>query len=212
MKLIFDISLNLLYPFPMKTIVGLGNVGNEYKGTRHNVGFETVDKLAYDCGITLKKSRRFRAEVGEGRLGKTAIMLVKPATYMNLSGEAVLAILNFYKLPPSEIIIVYDDVSLPVGAVRVRERGGANGQKGMANIMALLGTNEITRVKIGIGEKPPAWTLSDYVLSRFLKEEHENMLKGITKASEAAEMIVNVGTAAAMNFFNAKEASCLLSD
>jgi PTH1 family peptidyl-tRNA hydrolase len=186
----------------MKIIVGLGNPGDAYKGTRHNVGFETMDKLSYDFGITMKKSRRFRAEIGEGRLGHTAVMLVKPTTYMNLSGEAVKAVLNYYKLPPSEVIVVYDDVSLPVGDIRVRERGGANGQKGMLNIIAQLSTEEFSRIRIGIGSKPPSWTLADYVLSRFLKEEFEDMIKGITKAGHAAEMILNEGTAAAMNFFN----------
>jgi len=186
----------------MKIIVGLGNPGDAYKGTRHNVGFETIDKLGYDFNITLKSNRRFRAHTGEGRIARTNILLVKPMTYMNLSGEAVRSILNFYKLPPSEIIVVYDDVSLPVGDIRVRERGGSNGQKGMINIIAQLGTDEFPRIRVGIGDKPPSWTLSDYVLSRFLKEEFEDMIKGITKAGDAVERILNEGTPAAMNFFN----------
>jgi PTH1 family peptidyl-tRNA hydrolase len=186
----------------VKIIAGLGNTGDAYKGTRHNVGFETMDKLSYDFNITLKKSRRFRAEIGEGRIGKSAVMLVKPTTYMNLSGEAVSSILKYYKLPPSELIVVYDDVSLSVGDIRVRERGGANGQKGMLNIISQLGTEEITRVRIGIGSKPPSWTLSDYVLSRFLKEEFEDMIKGITKAGDAVELILKDGTVSAMNAFN----------
>jgi len=188
----------------MKIIVGLGNPGDAYKGTRHNVGFETMDKLAFDFGITMKKNRRFRAEVGDGKIGGKQILLVKPQTYMNLSGEAVRQILNFYKLPPSEIIVVYDDVSLPVGDIRVRERGGANGQKGIINIIAQLKTEEIARVRIGIGEKPPSWTLSDYVLSRFLREEWDDMIKGITKAGDAIQRILNEGTPAAMNVFNKK--------
>jgi PTH1 family peptidyl-tRNA hydrolase len=186
----------------MKIIIGLGNPGDSYKGTRHNVGFETIDKLSFDFDIALKKNRRFRADVGEGRIARTQVILVKPTTYMNLSGEAVRAILNFYKQPPSEIIVAYDDVSLPVGDIRVRERGGANGQKGMLNIISQLGTDELTRIKIGIGDKPPSWTLSDYVLSRFLKEEFDDMIKGITKATDATEYILNEGTASAMNIFN----------
>lgn len=189
----------------MKIVVGLGNPGDAYKGTRHNVGFETINKLAFDFGVTMKKNRRFRAETGEGRIGKTQVLLVKPLTYMNLSGESVRLLLNFYKLPPSEIIVIYDDVSLPVGDIRVRERGGSNGQKGMLNIVAQLGTEEITRVRIGIGSKPPSWSLSDYVLSRFLREEWDDMIKGITKAGDAVRMILDEGTPAAMNFFNEKK-------
>ncbi|MCL2387429.1 MAG: aminoacyl-tRNA hydrolase [Defluviitaleaceae bacterium] len=186
----------------MKLIVGLGNIGDSYKGTRHNVGFETIDKLCYDFNISMKANKRFRAQIGEGRIGREAVMLVKPSTYMNLSGEAVRAIINFYKLPPSEVIIIYDDVSLPVGDIRVRERGSANGQKGMLNIIAQLNTDEFPRIRIGVGDKPPSWTLSDYVLSRFLKEEWDDMIKGITKAGDAVELILKEGTIAAMNVFN----------
>lgn len=186
----------------MKILIGLGNPGDAYKGTRHNVGFETIAKLAFDFEISMKKNRRFRAEIGEGRIAGLPVMLVRPQTYMNLSGEAVRAVLQFYKLPPSEIVVIYDDVSLPVGGIRVRERGGHNGQKGMLNIIAQLGTEEFTRIRIGIGSKPPSWTLSDYVLSRFLREEFDDMISGITKAGDAAQLILKEGTAAAMNAFN----------
>jgi len=188
----------------MKIIVGLGNPGNAYKGTRHNVGYETVNKLAYDFNIQMKQNRRFRAETGEGRIGRASVMLVKPTTYMNLSGESVRAVLDFYKLPSSEIIVVYDDVSLPVGDIRVRERGSSNGQKGMQNIISILNTDEFPRIRIGIGSKPPSWKLSDYVLSRFLKEEFDDMIKGITKAGDAAGIILDEGTVTAMNTFNKK--------
>ena len=186
----------------MRIIVGLGNPGNEYKGTRHNVGYEMIDKLSFDFNISLKKDKNFRAEIGEGKIGNKKIMLVKPTTYMNLSGESVRAITQYYKLPPSEIIVVYDDISLPVGAIRVREKGGANGQKGMLNIISQLSTEEFTRIRIGIGSKPPEWKLADYVLSRFLKEEFEAMIKGITLAGEAVELILKEGTPVAMNVFN----------
>ncbi|MCL2217698.1 MAG: aminoacyl-tRNA hydrolase [Defluviitaleaceae bacterium] len=186
----------------MRIIVGLGNPGDTYKGTRHNVGFETISKLSYDFDISMKNNRRFRAYTGEGRIGLESVMLVKPMTYMNLSGEAISAVLQFYKLPPWSIIVVYDDVSLPVGEIRVREKGGANGQKGMINTIAQLGTEEFPRVRIGIGDKPPSWTLSDYVLSRFLREEWDDMIKGITKAGDAVQLILKEGTAAAMNVFN----------
>ncbi|MCL1883625.1 MAG: aminoacyl-tRNA hydrolase [Defluviitaleaceae bacterium] len=188
----------------MKIIVGLGNPGDSYKGTRHNVGFEAIDKLCYDFNITLKANRRFRANIGEGRIENTSLMFVKPSTYMNLSGESVKLAVDYYKLPPSEVIVIYDDVSLPVGDVRVRERGGANGQKGMLNIIDHLNTDEFTRIRIGIGSKPPSWTLSDYVLSRFLREEWDDMILGITKAGNALEHILKEGTPSAMNIFNRK--------
>ena len=186
----------------MHIIIGLGNPGGTYKGTRHNVGFETVDKLCYDHKITMKNNKRFRAHVGEGRIGGKPVLLVQPMTYMNLSGEAVRAILNFYKLPPSQIVVVYDDVNLPVGDIRVRERGSAAGQKGMISIIAHLQTDEFARVRIGVGDKPPGFTLSDYVLSRFLREEFDDMIKGITKAGDAAEQIIKEGIVPAMNKYN----------
>jgi PTH1 family peptidyl-tRNA hydrolase len=190
----------------MRIIIGLGNPGDEYKGTRHNVGFECIDKLAYDFNISMKKSRRFRAETGEGMAGGKKIMLVKPQTYMNLSGECVLAVLQYYKLEAQDILVVYDDYALPVGEIRVRPVGGANGQKGMANIIARLDTQEITRVRIGIGKPPPSFKLADYVLSRFLKEEHPAMIEGITRAGDAVEHILRHGAEDAMNAFNRKVA------
>jgi len=188
----------------MTVIIGLGNPGTAYKGTRHNIGFETIDKLCYDHDIKLKNNRRFRAHIGEGRIAGTNVMLVKPQTYMNLSGQAVKSILQFYKLPPPSIIVVYDDVSLPVGDIRVRERGSAGGQKGIADIIAKLTTNEFARVRIGVGEKPEGWDLADYVLSRFPKNEWDGMIQGVTKAGDAVVQILKDGVAAAMNVFNRK--------
>jgi len=186
----------------MYAIIGLGNPGSQYKGTRHNVGFETMDKLCYDHKITMKKNNRFKAMVGEGRINGKQILLIQPLTYMNLSGEAVRKILHFYKIPPTEMVVVYDDVNLPVGDIRVRERGSAAGQKGMANIIAQLSTDEFPRIRIGVGEKPPSWTLSDYVLSRFLREEWDDMIKGITKAGDAVEQILKEGVVLTMNKYN----------
>jgi PTH1 family peptidyl-tRNA hydrolase len=185
----------------MKLIIGLGNPGSEYKHTRHNVGFETIDKLAYDFNARLKK-RRFRSLYGEVKIAGVQCLLVQPQTYMNLSGEAVRAMLQFYKLPPSEIIVVFDDVSLPVGDVRVRERGSAGGQNGMKSIIENLKTDEFTRVRIGIGAKPDGWDLKDYVLSRFRNDEWEAMINGITQAGDAVQTCVRDGVVAAMNKFN----------
>lgn len=201
---VIDIAPIFIYAVSMKTLIGLGNPGTAYKDTRHNVGFETINKIAYDFDILMKPNRRFRAEIGEGQIEGTAVMLVKPTTYMNLSGESVRSILDYYKLPPAELIVIYDDVSLPVGDIRVRERGGANGQKGLKNIIHELGTEEIVRIRIGIGNTPPSWKLADYVLSRFLREEFDDMIAGITKAGDAAQVILKDGTVAAMNTFNKK--------
>jgi len=188
----------------MRIIIGLGNPGDAYRGTRHNVGFETIDKLSYDFNIKLKNNRRFKAYVGEGRISQSQVLLVKPQTYMNLSGQAVKAALSFYKLPPSAIIVVYDDVNLPVGDIRVREKGSAAGQKGMIDIIAKLQTDEFPRVRIGIGEKPDGWDLADYVLSRFPKKEWDGMIQGVTRAGDAVDFILREGVPAAMNEFNRK--------
>jgi PTH1 family peptidyl-tRNA hydrolase len=196
----------------MRIIVGLGNPGQAYKGTRHNVGFELVDKLCYDLGCRLRSNRRFRANVGEGKMAETQVLLVQPLTFMNASGEAVQAILKYYKLPPSDCIVVYDDTALPVGDIRVRERGSAGGQKGMENIISRLGTDEILRIRIGIGAKPEGWDLSDYVLSRFLKKEWDGFIRGVTLAGDAVECILKEGTQAAMNRFNKKQGKPTLLD
>jgi len=189
---------------PLRIIVGLGNPGQAYKGTRHNVGFECIDKLCYDFEVKTKQNRRFRAIVGEGKIAGTQALLVQPQTYMNLSGEAVQAILKFYKLPPTDLIVVYDDAALPVGDIRVRERGSSGGQKGMENIIALFKTDEITRVRIGVGAKPEGWDLADYVLSRFKREEWDGFIRGVTLAGDAVACILKEGTQAAMNQFNKK--------
>ena len=187
---------------PRRIIIGLGNPGDTYKGTRHNVGFETIDRLSAKNGIKLKHKASFRAITGEGQIGSHDVVLVKPQTYMNLSGESVREILRFMKLPPSEIIVVYDDVALPVGDIRIREAGSAGGQNGMKNIISCLGTDEFFRVRIGIGKKPEGWDLADYVLSRFRKDEWAGMEEGITKAREAVGVILDKGILSAMNQFN----------
>jgi len=191
----------------MVLITGLGNPGNTYKGTRHNIGFEAIDKMAYDFGISMKPNRRFKAVIGEGRIGGKQVILAQPQTFMNLSGEAVRAITQFYKIPAQNLIVIYDDIALPVGDIRVRQRGSSGGQKGMVSIIAQLKTEEFPRVRIGIGEKPPGFKLADYVLSRFFKEEHEAMIKGVTNAGDAVELIIKEGTDSAMNKYNKKAAA-----
>ena len=184
-------------------ILGLGNPESEYKGTRHNVGFEAINKLAYDYNISVTK-RKHRGLIGTGLVAGKAVALVKPQTYMNRSGECLKMVMDFYKLSPKEIILVYDDVSLALGEIRVREKGSAGGQKGMKDIIAHLGTDAFVRVRIGIDPKPERMNLADYVLSRFRPEEQEAFIEGVTKAGDAVVKILTEGPIAAMNQFNKK--------
>lgn len=185
-------------------IIGLGNPGREYKNTRHNVGFETIDKLCYDYNIDLNKNK-FNSTYGEGRIGFKKIMLQKPLTYMNLSGQAVRDIVNFYKIPLDEIIVVCDDINLPLGDIRIRTKGSDGGQKGLANIIYQLGSEDFIRIRIGVGNKPEGWELKNYVLSKFTEEEFDFMVSGITKATDAIELIVKDNDISkAMNLYNRK--------
>lgn len=186
----------------MKIVVGLGNPGTKYKRTRHNIGFEVAAHIAQENKIELKNNNRFRAFVGEGRICGIHTLIVLPMTYMNLSGESVRAVVDFYKLTPADIVVVYDDVNLDVGDIRVRERGSAAGQKGMLNIISRLKTEEFARVRVGVGSKPPGFTLADYVLSRFLKEEEEDIAHAIVQASNALEKIIAGDITSAMNTYN----------
>lgn len=188
----------------MKMIVGLGNPGKDYKWTRHNVGFEVINKMTYDNNIDMNKEK-FKAVVGEGRIGFEKVIFVEPLTYMNLSGNSVREFVSFYKLTPEDIIVVCDDINLPVGSIRIRTKGSDGGQKGLRSIIAQLGYDNFTRVRVGVGEKPPQWDLAKYVLSRFLPEENDDIIKGITDAGDAVEMIIKKGdTAEAMNKYNKK--------
>jgi PTH1 family peptidyl-tRNA hydrolase len=165
----------------MRIIVGLGNPENSYKGTRHNVGFETINKLAYDHDIEINRSK-FRAHFGEGRIAGQKVMLVKPQTYMNLSGESVRDLLAYFKFGPEKIVVLYDDTAFDLGQVRVRRQGSDGGHNGIKSLIYQLETLEFDRVRIGIGSKPPGWELSDYVLSRFAKSEFDDMVGGVTRA------------------------------
>lgn len=187
----------------MKMIVGLGNPEKDYKGTRHNAGFEVINKLAYDFNIEINKAK-FRAHYGKGQILNQQVLLVKPQTYMNLSGECVRDMLNFYKLSIEDLLVIYDDTSLPVGDIRIRQEGSAGGHNGIKNIIYQLETTKFDRVKIGIGEKPKGWDLADYVLSRFKPNEMESIIEGYTKAGDAVALIVKEGIVTAMNKFNSK--------
>lgn len=188
----------------MYIIVGLGNPTKEYDKTRHNVGFSVIDVLADRIGINVTE-KKHRAYCGKGMLEGQKVVLAKPQTFMNLSGESVRAIMDFYKISPEEIIIIYDDVSLEPGQLRIRTQGSAGGHNGMKNIIAHLGTQEFPRIKVGVGEKPKNMDLADYVLSHFSKGEQVQMNDAFSEAAEAVAMMVSKGMEPAMNHFNAKK-------
>ena len=185
----------------MKVIAGLGNPGKEYENTKHNVGFRVIDKIAAENGIKVNKFK-YKALVGEGKINGEKVMLVKPQTYMNLSGESIKEILMFYKVPAKDFLVIYDDTSLPLSAIRIRQKGSAGGHNGIKNIINMLGGDTFDRIKVGIGEKPNGWDLADYVLSKFSKDDEPLILSGIDKAAEAVELILKLGTEKAMNQMN----------
>ena len=189
----------------MYIIAGLGNPGREYENTRHNAGFASLDALAKRHGIELT-TRKFQALTGSGYIDGQKVLLVKPQTYMNLSGESLRAACDFFKVDPEEgLIVIYDDISLDPGQLRIRLKGSAGGHNGIKNIIAHLGTQEFPRIKVGVGAKPPKMDLADYVLSRFGAEEQKIMDEAFGEAAEAAVMMMTTGAERAMNHYNAKK-------
>ena len=189
----------------MFLIAGLGNPDKKYEKTRHNIGFDTVDALAekYNISITEKKHK---ALCGSGVIEGVKVILAKPQTYMNLSGESIAEIVNFYKLDPeSEMLVIFDDISLAPGNIRVRKKGSAGGHNGIKNIIAHLGGQVFPRIKVGVGEKPPKYDLADYVLGHFSKAEQELMSEGYDNAVKAVELIVSDQISEAMNQYNRKK-------
>ena len=185
----------------MKIIVGLGNPGVNYAGTRHNVGFSAIVNLSDRYGISVD-TKKHKALIGKGVIAGEKVILAMPQTYMNLSGESVRELFDYYKCEPSDVIVIYDDISLDVGRLRVRAKGSAGGHNGMKNIIQHLGTDAFPRVRIGIGEKPPRMDLADYVLSRFSSEEQPVIRDCVDTAREAVETLLAKGVDAAMNQFN----------
>ena len=188
----------------MFIIVGLGNPTKEYEGTRHNVGFDVIDAIAdkYNISVTERKHRAF---CGKGIIGGQKVILVKPQTYMNLSGESVRSVLDFYKVDvETELLVIFDDISLDVGHLRIRKKGSAGGHNGIKNIIQHLGTNVFHRIMVGVGEKPKDYDLADYVLGHFSKGEKEQMEEGYNKAVNAVELMLQGEVDAAMNEFNKK--------
>lgn len=188
----------------MFIIVGLGNPTLQYEGTRHNVGFDVIDAIADEYNISVD-GRKNRAYIGKGIIGGQKVILAKPQTYMNLSGESVRGLADYYKIDETtELIVIFDDVSLDVGQLRIRKKGSAGGHNGIKSIISHLGTEEFRRIKIGVGEKPKKYDLADYVLGHFSKAEKELMEEGYKHAVKAVEMIVAGDIEAAMNEFNKK--------
>jgi len=190
----------------MYIIVGLGNPTAQYMGTRHNVGFDAIDALAHEHNIAVEQQKH-RAYIGKGVIAGQKVILAKPQTYMNRSGEAVFSLVDYYKVDESQkLIVIYDDVSLSVGQIRIRKQGSAGGQKGMKSIISHLGSQEFLRIRIGIGEKPPRMNLADYVLSHFSREEKELLFDSYEAAIKAVETILAGDVDGAMNKWNRKKA------
>jgi len=190
----------------MYIISGLGNPSKEYKNTRHNIGFDVIDVLADKHNIDVTTIKH-KALVGKGIIGGEKCVLVKPQTYMNLSGESLIEVCNFYKIDiPTELIVIYDDIALDVGAIRVRKSGSAGGHNGMKSIIKHLSTENFMRIRMGVGEKPKGYDLADYVLGHFTSSERELMDKGAVDAINAIEIIMNDGIDKAMNAYNKKKA------
>ncbi|MGH9443501.1 MAG: aminoacyl-tRNA hydrolase [Thermoanaerobaculia bacterium] len=188
----------------VRLVAGLGNPGPEYEGTRHNVGFAVVDRLAGDAGFSVKRLD-CRALTGRGRIENEAVVLAKPATYMNASGEAVVALLKKLELTAEDLLVVSDDIDLPVGALRLKPKGSSGGQKGLRSIESALGTKEFPRLRVGIrGEHYTRDNeLSDYVLDRFSRSERPTIDAAVTRAADAVRAWLTEGIVAAMNRFNA---------
>ena len=189
----------------MYMIAGLGNPGKEYNNTRHNIGFAFIDALAQEYDINVMDVK-LKALTGKGMIGGQKVLLVKPLTFMNLSGESIAEIVNFYKLDPeSEMLIIFDDISLAPGNIRVRKKGSAGGHNGIKSIISSVGTSNFMRIKVGVGEKPQGWDLADHVLGRFSGEDRARVEEAIRDAEDAAVLMIQGEADKAMNDFNAKK-------
>ena len=188
----------------MYIIAGLGNPSREYAHTRHNAGFDTIDILADKNNISID-TVKFKALIGKGMIGGEKVILVKPQTYMNLSGESLREVVDYFKVDPAtDLIVIYDDIYLDPGNVRIRKKGSAGGHNGMKSIISRLGTDDFARVRVGVGEKPKGYDLADYVLSHFSADDRDRMQDGMIKAVGAIEMILKGDIDGAMTEYNRK--------
>ncbi len=188
----------------MKIIAGLGNPGDQYRLTRHNMGFLVADALADDAGIAIQK-KKFEALLGDGRLGDHRVLLVKPQTFMNLRGQSVRQVVDFYQKTAEDLIIVHDDLDLPFGTVRIKVGGGDGGHKGVRSLMDHLGNGAFTRVRLGIGKPPFRDDTEHYVLQPFPKADLEALAEVVRKACEAIREILDSGVRPAMNRYNTRD-------
>lgn len=189
----------------MYIIAGLGNPGKQYEGTRHNIGWQVIDELAEKYNIRVTESK-FKGLTGKGSVDGERVILVKPLTFMNLSGECIREAVNFYKIDEtSQLIVVADDISLDVGQIRIRKKGSAGGHNGLKNIIAHLGHENFMRIKMGVGDKPAGYDLADYVLGHFSKEEEKILAESKRTAVLAIETIMRDGIDEAMNRYNTKK-------
>ena len=182
-------------------VVGLGNPDRKYENTRHNAGFIGIDALAEKYGVTIDRLK-YKSYCQTVEIGSSRVLLMKPQTYMNNSGQAVVEAMNFYKIPSENVIVVFDDISLDVGLMRVKRKGSDGGQKGMRSIIYLSGKDTFPRVKIGVGHKPEKWDLADWVLSQFTNDEKKLIDETAKKAAAAVELILDGNIDKAMNLYN----------
>lgn len=187
----------------MYIIVGLGNPGKQYENTRHNVGFNVIDILAEEYDISVTKMKH-KALIGEGRVGTEKVVLVKPVTYMNLSGESLAEIYNFYKVDTNNIVVIYDDIDLDVGKIRIRKKGSGGTHNGMKSIVKCLGTTDFPRVRVGVSKPEPGRDLANFVLSKFAPDEVADLKEGLEKSVLAIDSIIRENIDLAMNKYNGK--------
>ena len=185
----------------MYIIAGLGNPGKEYEETRHNAGFKVIDRLSDKYNIDVTEGK-FKGLIGKGVIDGNKVILVKPLTYMNNSGECIRAVMDYYKAGTEDLIVIYDDISLAPGKLRLRPRGSAGGHNGIKSIIAHLGTEQFNRIKFGVGDKPKGWDLVDWVLGRFNAQDKEILEQGRDRGCEAVACIMNEGIESGMNKYN----------
>lgn len=184
----------------MKVIAGLGNPGIEYAETRHNAGFVLVDNLAEEWGWDFRP--KYQGLLAEGQLSGVRVLLIKPQTYMNLSGRSVRELMGFYKIAAADLLVIHDDLDLPLGKIRLRRKGSAGGHRGILSLLAELGTEDFWRLKIGIDRPPAGWQTANYVLGRFSSAEIEPLEEALTKAEQAVKLWLEGETDKAMNLYN----------